>query len=40
MPLYEKVVYEKEIKNFLEQGKIKSDIIFTSDRIQIQKANV
>lgn len=40
MPIYEKIVFEKEIRKFLSEGKIKSDIIFTSNMVQIQKANV
>lgn len=37
MPIYEKIVFEKEIRKILIEGKIKLDIIFTSNTIQIQK---
>ncbi|MBZ7950245.1 hypothetical protein [Campylobacter molothri] len=37
MPIYEKIVFEQEIQKILFEGKVKLDIIFTSEMIQIQK---
>lgn len=36
MPIYEKIVFEKEILKILIEGKIGLDIIFTSNIIQIK----